>query len=54
MIIKLDTSLFRLLRAKNQSTRKSATPLTKKQWVTADRIVMAIMFLAAIVGSIVF
>ncbi|WP_421938278.1 hypothetical protein [Pedobacter sp.] len=54
MIIKLDTSIFRLVRAKTQGTRKTATPLTKAQWVTADRIVIAIMFLAAVVGAIAF
>ncbi|MCZ4245290.1 hypothetical protein [Pedobacter punctiformis] len=54
MIIKLDTSLFRLSRAKDESLKKEVRPLTKTEWINADRIVMAVLFLIAIVGSIIF
>lgn len=54
MIIKLDTSLFRLARPKAEAIRKVEIPLTKAQWINADRIVMAAMFIAVIIGAIVF
>lgn len=52
MLIKLDTSLFRLARHKTESIKKAALPLTKEQWITADRIVMAAMFICTIIGAI--
>ncbi|WP_316804755.1 hypothetical protein [Pedobacter nototheniae] len=54
MIIKLDTSLFRLSRVKDESLKKEIRPLTKAEWINADRVVMAALFLIAIVGSIFF
>lgn len=54
MIIKLDTIVFRLFRAKHESLKKEVRPLTRAQWINADRIVMAVLFLIAIVGSIFF
>ncbi|MFC3561980.1 hypothetical protein [Pedobacter jamesrossensis] len=54
MIIKLDTSVFRLVRPRVQAVKKVVTPLTKAQWIVADRIVMAVMFAAIIVGAILF
>lgn len=54
MIIKLDTSLFRLAKHRTETTKKTVTPLTREQWITADRIVIALMFIVTIVGAIVF
>jgi len=54
MLIKLDTSVFRLSRHKAESEKKIITPLTRAQWITADRIVIAVMFIATIVGAILF
>ncbi|WP_165825378.1 hypothetical protein [Pedobacter yonginense] len=54
MIIKLDTSLFRLARPKTESNRIASKPLTKAQWINADRIVMAILFIVTIAGAILF
>ncbi|WP_316828184.1 hypothetical protein [Pedobacter miscanthi] len=54
MIIKLDTSVFRLSRHKAETVKKVTKPLTRDQWITADRIVMAVMFIATIVGAILF
>ncbi len=52
MIIKLDTSIFRLARA--SKAEKISKPLTKVQWINADKIVIAILFVLAIVGAILF
>ena len=54
MIIKLDTSVFRLSRHKAETVKKVAAPLTRDQWITADRIVMAAMFILTIIGAILF
>lgn len=54
MIIKLDTSVFRLTKHKTETVKKVAVPLTREQWITADRIVMIAMFVATIVGAILF
>ena len=54
MIIKLDTSVFRLARPKTETDKKTFEPLTRDQWVTADRIVIATMFIATIAGAILF
>ncbi|MCX2573231.1 hypothetical protein [Pedobacter sandarakinus] len=54
MLIKLDTSIFRLARAKAETKPTIAKPLTRAQWINADRIVIAMMFLATIIGAILF
>jgi len=54
MIIKLDTSVFKLARQKTQREEKIVIPLSKAQWINADRIVIATMFIATIAGSILF
>ncbi|MBC6109126.1 hypothetical protein ACFOG5_12570 [Pedobacter fastidiosus] len=54
MIIKLDTSVFRLARQKAETITKVSEPLTRAQWITADRIVIATMFIATIAGAILF
>jgi len=54
MIIKLDTSAFRIARPKADSIKNVASPITHEQWITADRIVMAAMFILTIVAAIVF
>ncbi|WP_172406528.1 hypothetical protein [Pedobacter sp. AJM] len=54
MIIKLDTSLFRIARPKAETVRKVANPITRAQWITADRIVMAAMLAVVIIGAILF
>ncbi|WP_316850278.1 hypothetical protein [Pedobacter agri] len=54
MIIKLDTSVFRLSREKAEKVKKVDIPLTREQWINADRIVMATMLIATIVGAILF
>lgn len=54
MIIKLDTSVFRLVRPKTETTRTVSKPLTRAQWINADRIVIATMFIATIAGAILF
>jgi len=54
MLIKLDTSVFRLSRHKVESEKKSVAPLTRAQWIAADRIVIAAIFIATIVGAILF
>ncbi|MEH3111892.1 hypothetical protein [Pedobacter terrae] len=54
MIIKLDTSIFRISRHKAETVKEVAKPLTRDQWITADRIVMAVMFIVTIIGAILF
>jgi len=54
MIIKLDTSAFRLVRPRAERTVKVSTPLTRAQWINADRIVMAGLFAAAAAGAVLF
>ncbi|WP_157255310.1 hypothetical protein [Pedobacter sp. Leaf216] len=54
MLIKLDTSVFKLHRHKTETVQKTVAPLTRDQWITADRIVMAAMFIATIAGAILF
>jgi predicted NUDIX family NTP pyrophosphohydrolase len=54
MIIKLDTSVFRLDRPKTETSKKVFEPLTRAQWITADRIVIASLFAATIAGAILF
>lgn len=54
MIIKLNTFLFRLARHKEETSQKTLVPLTKEQWVKADRIVIIAMFILTIVSAILF
>lgn len=55
MIIKLDTAIFRVERDFNiESVKPIAKPLTLQQRVNADRIVIAILFVVAITGTILF
>jgi len=54
MLIKLDTTVFRLSRHKAETAKKIVTPLTRAQWIAADRIVIAVIFIATIVGAILF
>jgi len=54
MIIKLDTSVLRLSRHKVETVKKIAAPLTREQWINADRVVIATMFVATVIGAILF
>lgn len=54
MIIKLDTAAFRLVNTKAEKTKKLTAPLTREQWITADRIVMLSMFIVTVVAAILF
>jgi hypothetical protein len=54
MIIKLDTSVFRLGGPKAETAKKTDQLLSKAQWINADRVVMAVMFIIVIIGSILF
>ncbi|MFD2583396.1 hypothetical protein ACFSR6_12930 [Pedobacter vanadiisoli] len=54
MIIKLDPSVFKLSRHKAETVKKVLVPLTRDQWIIADRIVMAAMFILTIIGAILF
>ncbi|WP_443937742.1 hypothetical protein [Pedobacter sp. MW01-1-1] len=52
MIIKLDRPSLRLSHAKLVREKKVAKPLTKEAWVIADRVVISVLFGAAIAGAI--
>ncbi len=52
MIIKLESLIFRL--AKSKSIKNAATPLTRAQWIVADRMVIATLFLLVIAAAIIF
>lgn len=54
MLIKLHTPVFRLTRHKTETIKKVAAPLSREQWINADRIVIIAMFVATIVGAILF
>ncbi|WP_165953201.1 hypothetical protein [Pedobacter changchengzhani] len=55
MIIKLDTSLFRLSRDFSiENTKKIAQPSTIQERIIVDRIVVGALFLITIVGTILF
>ncbi|UKT63068.1 hypothetical protein [Pedobacter mucosus] len=54
MIIKLDSSIFRLARQKADTVKQIAKPLTKEQWIIADRFVIATLFLATVIAAIIF
>lgn len=53
MLIKLDTSDFTLESIETSRAKKKPILLTKSGWVRIDRIVMALIFLIAIVCSLV-
>lgn len=40
--------------ARQKEEEKAARPLTRRDWINADRIVMAILFASVIIGAIVF
>lgn len=40
--------------ARQKEEEKAARPLTRKDWINADRIVMVILFASVIIGAIVF
>ena len=52
MLIKLNpiAQIF----ARQKEEEKAARPLTKKDWINADRIVMIILFVSVIIGAIIF
>jgi len=54
MIIKLDTSLFRLGNSRSESVKQKSAPLTRAQWISADRAVLIILLCVIIAGSIIF
>lgn len=55
MIIKLDTSIFRLEQINSHEiVKQQAQPLTRAQRVTVDRIVIAVLYVFAIVGALLF
>lgn len=55
MIIKLDTSLFRLSRDFSiENTKKIAQPSTIQERIIVDRIVVGALFLITILGTILF
>ena len=51
MLIKSFTVLQAFARQKEET---QARPITRKQWINADRIVMIALFLTVIVGAILF
>jgi hypothetical protein len=40
--------------ARQEQVRQERAPLTKKQWINIDRIVMAALFISVIAGAILF
>lgn len=54
MLIKLDTSVLRLGRHKAETIKNIAKPLTREQWINADRIVIATMFIVTVIAAILF
>ncbi len=51
MLIKSFTVLQAFARQKEETQSR---PITRKQWINADRIVMTILFLSVIIGAILF
>jgi hypothetical protein len=51
MLIKLSPILQVFAR---QREEKKEQPLTRKEWINADRIVMAILIISVIIGAIIF
>lgn len=37
-----------------QKEEKASAPLTRQQWINADRIVMILLFVSVIIGAIIF
>ncbi len=54
MLIKLDTLDFTLENIEENSVQTAKAALTKSDWVKLDRMVMALIFVVAIVGSLIF
>lgn len=52
MIYKLENSIFGAGTSKVMFKERLSKPLTKVQWIIADRIVMIGMFVATILGAI--
>jgi len=52
MLVKLN--LISPAFARHERVRRDKAALTKKQWVNADRIVMALLFLGVIAGAVIF
>lgn len=51
MLIKSFTVLQAFARQREENQTK---PLTRKQWINADRVVMIILFLSVIVAAVLF
>ena len=51
MLIKSFTVLQAFARQKEESEVK---PITRNQWINADRIVMIVLFLSVILGAVLF
>lgn len=51
MLTKTHTIFSLLARQKEESANKE---LTRKQWITADRILITLLFLSAIIGAVIF
>ena len=54
MLIKLDTLDFRFENIEKHSVQATNSALTKSDWIRLDRIVIALIFVAAILGSLIF
>jgi|GEM_PF-844751 len=52
MLVKLN--LISPAFARRERVTRNKAALTKKQWVNADRIVMAILFLVVVAGAVFF
>lgn len=51
MLVKLNPILQVFARQKEERAERT---LTRKEWINADRIVMAILFIGVIAGAIIF
>ncbi|WP_316816387.1 hypothetical protein [Pedobacter nyackensis] len=51
MLIKLNPFLHVFARRKEE---KAERPLSRKEWINVDRIVMIILILAVIIGAVIF
>ena len=51
MLIKLNPILQVFARQKEE---KATRPLSRKEWINADRIVMLILIIGVIIGAIIF
>lgn len=53
MLLKLEILLYKLFKGNDIRLSKSEpSPITKNQWVNADRIIIGILFIAVILISI--